>query len=30
MENLVEMTNENPNKSLDKIKKENVPMIDFF
>lgn len=30
MENLVEMTNENPNKSLDKIKKENMPMIDFF
>jgi len=30
MENLVEMTNENPNKSLDKIKKENMPMIEFF
>lgn len=30
MENLVEMTNENPNKALDKIKKENMPIIDFF
>lgn len=30
MTNLVEMTNENPNKSLDKIKKENMPMIEFF
>lgn len=30
MKNLVEMTNENPNKSLDKTSKENIPMIDFF
>lgn len=30
MENLVEMTNENPNKSLDKTNKENIPRIDFF
>lgn len=30
MANLVEMTNENPNKALDKTKKENMPMIEFF
>lgn len=30
MDNLVEMTSENPNKALDKTKKENIPMIEFF
>lgn len=30
MTNLVKMTNENPNKALDKTKKENMPMIEFF
>lgn len=30
MEKLVEMTNKNPNKALDKTGKENIPMIDFF
>lgn len=30
MTNLVEMTSENPNKALDKTKKENMPMIEFF
>lgn len=30
MEKLVEMTNENPNKSLNKTSKENIPMIDCF
>ncbi|MGX3045067.1 hypothetical protein [Helicobacter sp. T3_23-1056] len=29
MENLVEMTSENPNKTLDKTKKENIPAIEF-
>lgn len=29
MEKLVEMTNENPNKALDKIKKENNPMLEL-
>lgn len=30
MKKLVETTNENPNKALDKTNKENIPMIDFF
>lgn len=29
MDNLVEMTSENPNKTLDKAKKENIPTIEF-
>ncbi|HDZ4255142.1 TPA: hypothetical protein R4443_001828 [Campylobacter jejuni] len=29
MSNLVDMVNQNPNITLDKIKQENAPMIDF-
>lgn len=30
MENLVEMTNENPNKALDKVKKDNTPTTELL
>lgn len=30
MSNLVDMVNQNPNTTLDKIKQENAPMIDFI
>ena len=30
MQNLVEMTNENPNRALDKVKTENIPTIEVI
>ena len=30
MNNLVEMTNENPNRILDKVKKEKIPTLEML
>lgn len=30
MENLVEMTSQNPNKALDKVKKDNTPTTELL